>query len=36
MYDEEKIESRRAMRSTKMPSLPQEPSVGVPDCCSLI
>lgn len=36
MYDEVKLDSRRAMRSTKVPSLPQEPAVGVPYCCSLI
>lgn len=30
MYDEVKLDSRRAMRSTKVPSLPQEPAVGVP------
>jgi len=36
MYDEVKLDSRRAMRSTEVPSLPQERAVGVPYCCSLI
>lgn len=35
-YDEVKLDSRRATRSPEVPSLPQEPAVGVPQCWALI